>query len=140
MIFDEFKEHVEVRDYIMSKLCPSDVPRQEFLAGLMKFTLSCLSCTLSFNNCLNEASPHSHFTEEETLQTVELLQRATGYQISEYTLRLFLFEACRSPDFKICEPRGVIEKPQLLEAVEEAYYVGAGLVSSCNLTEEGTLN
>jgi hypothetical protein len=140
LVFNEFKEHVEVRDYIALKLCPHQVPRNQFLSSLMKFTLNSLGCTLTFKRSLEEAAPHVAYSEEETLHAIELLQRGTAYQVSEFMLRLYFFEVCRHAEWELGELDGTIHKLQLLQAVEEAFYVSAGLVSSCSSVEEGHLN
>jgi hypothetical protein len=140
LVFDEFREHVDVRDCIATRLCPKDMPMHVFLSCLMKFTLSELDCTLTFTMSLQETALHSAFSDEDTLQTVELLQRATEYQVSEFLLRLYVFEACNHPDLGLCEASGVVEKAQFLKSVEETYYVGAGIVSSCSSIEECHLN
>jgi hypothetical protein len=140
LVFNEFKEHVEVRDYIALKLCPNQVPTSQFLSSLMKFTLNSLGCTLTFKRSLEEAAPYPSYSEEETLHAIELLQRATAYQVSEYLLRLYFFEVCKHAELELSELDGTVHKLQLLQAVEEAFYVSAGLVSSCSSVEEGHLN
>lgn len=140
MVFDEFKEHVEVRDFVMTRLCPKDVSRQEFLPGLIKFALGCLGCIQTFTSCIEEASPHPKFTEEELLETIGHLQIATSYQMSEYLLRIYLLEVCKHPQICLRELQGSVNKVQLLGAVEDAYYVSAGLVSSFHEFEERLLD